>query len=620
MMTAFIKSLLGLSPNQKKIFLNLLDYLIFLFSVWVALSLVNEEIIRFSIIQFILVTLMTFCGIFSFYLIGMYKSLIKFSFYQSFLSIFLSAAIYNFLLFLILISLQLPINFFLIHFFVVTCVFSLSRYLVHWILDADKKDVTIVAIYGAGTSGRQLQTIMSHNHNMRIIAFLDDDKTLHGKYIQGVKVHDPSSLDKLIENDYLSEVFIAIPSLKTEQRVEIIKSVSCYPIITKSLPGIEDLEGGKVSESDLKRVKIEDLLKREVRKPKQELLSKNITNKVVLITGAGGSIGSELVRQAALMQPKALILFEVSEVSLYQIEMEIEAHENSFEVISILGDVRDSKQIRDVIRSYDVDTIYHAAAYKHVPLVEKNIIAGIKTNIFGSYNCIKSAITENVENFVLISTDKAVRPTNIMGATKRFSEIIIRAYSDEFNKKSTNRSTQVTIVRFGNVLGSSGSVVPLFREQIRRGGPITVTHPEIVRYFMTISEAAQLVIQASALKSDSDIFILDMGQPIKILDLAKDMIKLSGQKVKDSLSPHGDIEIKFSGLRPGEKLFEELLIDENSASTDHEKIIKAIEERPDWENFSRNLVYLDEQMEQGNTEQIFSILKKTTDYKPSDKN
>ena len=227
-MTTFIKSLLGLSTNQKKIFLNLLDYIIFLFSAWVTLSIVNEEIIRFSIIQFISVTLMTFCGIFSFHLLGMYKSLIKFSFYQSFLSIFLSAAIYNFLLFLILISLQLPINFFLIHFFVVTCVFSLSRYLVHWILDADKKDVTIVAIYGAGISGRQLQTIMSHNHNMRIIAFLDDDKTLHGKYIQGVKVHDPSSLDKLIENDYVSEVFIAIPSLKTEQRVEIIKSISCY--------------------------------------------------------------------------------------------------------------------------------------------------------------------------------------------------------------------------------------------------------------------------------------------------------------------------------------------------------------------------------------------------------
>ena len=617
MMTAFIKSLLGLSPNQKKIFLNLFDYLIFLFSAWVALSLVNEEIIRFSIIQFISVTLMTFCGISSFYLLGMYKSLIKFSFYQSFLSIFLSAAIYNFLLFLILISLQLPINFFLIHFFVVTCFFSLSRYLVHWILDADKKDVTIVAIYGAGTSGRQLQTIMSHNHNMRIIAFLDDDKTLHGKYIQGVKVHDPSSLDKLIENDYVSEVFIAIPSLKTEQRVEIIKSVSCYPIITKSLPGIEDLEGGKVSESDLKRVKIEDLLKREVRKPKKELLSKNIKNKVVLITGAGGSIGSELVRQAVLMQPKLLILFEISEVSLYKIEMEIEASANSFEVISILGDVRDIEQINDVVRNYDVNTIYHAAAYKHVPLVEKNIISGIKTNIFGSYNCLKVAISENIENFVFISTDKAVRPTNIMGATKRFSEVIIRAYSDEYNKKSINDSTQVTIVRFGNVLGSSGSVVPLFREQIRRGGPITVTHPEIVRYFMTISEAAQLVIQASALKSDSDIFILDMGEPIKILDLARDMIRLSGKKVKNNLNPDGDIEINFSGLRPGEKLYEELLINEDSAKTEHEKITKAIEEKPNWTDFSKNLSYLDEKISQGNLEEICTLFKKTTEYSPA---
>jgi len=616
MMTTFIKSLLGLSPKQKKIFLSLLDYLIFLFSAWVALSLVNEEIILFSPIQFISITLMTLCGILSFYLLGMYKSLIKFSFYQSFLSIFLSAALYNFLLFLILSSLNLPINFFLIHFLVVISVFSLSRYFVHWILDADKKDVTIVAIYGAGRSGKQLQTIMTHNHNMRIIAFLDDDKTLHGKYIQGVKVHDPSSLDELINNDNVSEVFIAIPSLKTEQRVKIIKSVSSYPVITKSLPGIKELEGGRVTESDLKRVRIEDLLKREVRQPKKELLSKNIANKVVLITGAGGSIGSELVRQVVLMQPKAVILFEISEVSLYQIEMEIESSENTFEVISVLGDVRDCEQIRDVIRDYDVNTIFHAAAYKHVPLVEKNIIAGIKTNIFGSYNCIKEAMRENIENFVLISTDKAVRPTNIMGATKRFSEIILRAYSDELKKNDSKSSTQVTIVRFGNVLGSSGSVVPLFREQIRRGGPVTVTHPEIVRYFMTISEAAQLVIQASALKSDSDIFILDMGEPIRILDLAEDMVKLSGKTIKDGLNSNGDIEIEFSGLRPGEKLYEELLIDENSTNTEHEKITKAIEKRPDWRSFSDNLFYLDELIKNGNVEEILSLLRKTTDYEP----
>ncbi len=428
-----------------------------------------------------------------------------------------------------------------------------------------------VIIYGAGAAGIQLASALRVSSEMEPVAFVDNDKSLHGTFLGGLKILDPRKIEKLSQKKKIDEVLIAMPSASKTVLRGLLKEIEEHSIKVRILPGLSELAQGKITVSDLKEVDISDLLGRIEVEPIEDLINKNIKNKVVLITGAGGSIGSEITRQVSRNSPKELILLDSSEYALYQIVNELEKSNLGLKIHSVLANVTNPLRIESIFSTFQVDTVYHTAAYKHVPIVEENPFEAVNNNIIGTLNCVKHAIQHKVETFVLISTDKAVRPTNIMGATKRFSEMILQAESNE------KVSTKMIMVRFGNVVGSSGSAIPLFQQQIQEGGPVTVTHPEITRFFMSIPEAAELVLQAGAMGEGGDVFVLDMGEPIKILDLAKRLIKLCGMEVKDDENPLGDIEIQFSGLRPGEKLYEELLIGNNVTKTEHTQIFRAEE-------------------------------------------
>ena len=490
-----------------------------------------------------------------------------------------------------------------------------SRFLLRGILRNLGRDGNLesVAIYGAGGAGVQLALSLIHSNKYAPQAFIDDDSSKWDSTIRGIKVYSPDALSKLVEKHHIRQVLLAIPSLTTNRRREIIKSLEDKSLYIKTLPGINDVISGTVTFNDLKNIEIEDLLGREPIPAYSELLSKNIEDKVVLITGAGGSIGSELARQIANLNPKQLIILDSSEFALYTINQEIKTKYPYIKLVEILGSVINQVLINDVIKSYKVDTIYHAAAYKHVPIVEFNSIAGIENNGLGTLVVANAAIKYNVQNMVLISTDKAVRPTNIMGASKRLAELVLQAFAKQYN--TTN--TIFSMVRFGNVLGSSGSVVPLFKQQIKIGGPVTVTHPDIIRYFMTISEAVQLVIQAGSMAVGGEVFVLDMGEPIKIADLAKKMIYLSGLTLKDNLHPDGDIEIKYTGLRPGEKLYEELLIGNNPTATSHDRILMASEPLLEYDELLSKLVLMQNFVTNNDVNAALNLLKiLVTDYQP----
>ncbi|NUN06634.1 MAG: polysaccharide biosynthesis protein [Bdellovibrio sp.] len=429
-----------------------------------------------------------------------------------------------------------------------------------------------VAIYGAGRSGLQTALALMSGPEYSPVAFFDDNKDLHGINVVGVRVYDPAeALQVMAEND-CRQLLIAMPSATRSRRKEIIQRFEGKDITLKTLPGLGDLVNGEVRIEDIRDVGVEDLLGRDPVPPFDDLISSCVAGRAVMVTGAGGSIGSELCRQICLIGPTVLVLFEQSEYALYKVEQDILRLHPGIRIVSVLGDVLNEEHILAVINKYKITTVYHAAAYKHVPLVEANIISGFKNNALGTWSAARASTRGGVENFVLISTDKAVRPTNVMGATKRLAELVLQALA-----KSDHGKTRFTMVRFGNVLGSSGSVVPLFKEQIRAGGPITVTHPEVTRYFMTIPEAAQLVLQAGSMGQGGDVFVLDMGEPVKIVDLAKKMIRLSGLEFRDPMTDSGDIAIEFVGLRPGEKLYEELLIGNNVGPTHHPRIMRAEE-------------------------------------------
>jgi FlaA1/EpsC-like NDP-sugar epimerase len=463
-------------------------------------------------------------------------------------------------------------------------------------------------IYGAGSAGRQLASAMVNSHEIRVVAFLDDDPHLHGQLLNGLRIHDPSKLEALIEQIGATDVLLAIPSASRQRRVEILAQLKPYKVAVRTLPGLSDIATGRVTLADVRELDIDDLLGRAPVKPNGLLMNMNNRGKTVVVTGAGGSIGSELCRQLLQTRPKRLLLVEANEHVLYQVHRELVQSlqaadlsdaETPFEIVPLLASVCDETRIEEIMGTWQPHTVYHSAAYKHVPLVEHNPAEGVHNNVWGTRVCAEAAIRNGVRNFVLISTDKAVRPTNIMGATKRLSEMLLQALSAvnpaAISKGGTipSTSTIFTMVRFGNVLGSSGSVVPLFREQIRDGGPLTITHPEITRYFMTIPEAAQLVIQAGAMGTGGDVFVLDMGQPVRIIDLARRMVELSGLTVKDEMNPSGDIEFKITGLRPGEKLYEELLIGDNPITTQHPRIMKAQEQFLPWATLESKLNTLD---------------------------
>jgi len=503
-----------------------------------------------------------------------------------------------------------------------------SRMVGRWLLsEGQDKKMTRVIIYGAGSAGRQLSIALTQSAEYRPVAFIDDNAQLQRQSIHGIEVFLRKDIDHLIDQKNATEVLLAMPTISRVQRNEIINFLEPYRLLVRSLPGVLELAQGKVKVADLREVSVKDLLGRNSVAANKELLSLNITNKVVMVTGAGGSIGGELCRQLLLLKPQVLILFERSELALYSINQELSRNAMpSTKILPMLGSVTNTNRLSQIMKRFDVHTIYHTAAYKHVPMVEYNNAEGVSNNVFGTLNCAQVAIENGVETFVLISTDKAVRPTNTMGATKRFSEMILQALTISQSQAKQNSQcgaeegqygTRFSMVRFGNVLDSSGSVIPLFKEQIKRGGPVTVTDPEMLRYFMSIPEAVELVIQAGAMAKGGDVFVLDMGEPIRILDLAKKMIRLSGLRLKDKLNPDGDIEIEFTGLRPGEKMYEELLIGGNVSKTDNPMILRAEEEMLIWDDLKLIIDELEAAIDRGDQFKLRQLLiKAVPGFKP----
>jgi FlaA1/EpsC-like NDP-sugar epimerase len=462
-----------------------------------------------------------------------------------------------------------------------------------------------VLIYGAGSAGRQLASAMVNSREMRVVGFLDDDTSMHGNVLNGLLIYNPADLNEILADMPVTDVLLAVPSVSRRRRNEILSELSPHKLAVRTLPGLTDIATGKISLSDVRELDVDDLLGREPVRPDVLLLNLNTHNKTVMVTGAGGSIGSELCRQIFKTSPRQILLVDMSEFALYQIHQELHLMlvnngtgelftKSDIKIIPLLASVCDSKRMSEIMDTWRPDTVYHAAAYKHVPLVEHNVIEGIRNNVWGTLVCAQAAARYGVKNFVLISTDKAVRPTNIMGATKRLSEMVLQALAEFQAVKNTEEENSLrqicfSMVRFGNVLGSSGSVVPLFREQIKNGGPITLTHADITRYFMTIPEAAQLVIQAGSMGVGGDVFVLDMGAPVRIYDLAKNIVELSGLSLKSEENPDGDIAIEVTGLRPGEKLYEELLIGDNPSPTQHSQIMKAYEKFLVWSELQEKL-------------------------------
>ena len=474
-----------------------------------------------------------------------------------------------------------------------------------------------VIIYGAGSTGRQLCFTLRSNQEYKVVAFVDKDLTLFNTNIMGVRVYNSDDITKVIDKKNITKILLALPSASRSERKAVLSGLESLSIEVQTVPDVDDILSGKSRIDELQDVAIEDLLGRDPVTPHVDLFTANITGKVVMVTGAGGSIGSELCRQILHQKPSKLLLFEVSEYNLYAIDKELAEIVNKqgldVEIYPLLGSVQRENRLQVVMESFQVQTLYHAAAYKHVPMVEFNVIEGIRNNIFGTLYTAQAAMAAGVETFVLISTDKAVRPTNVMGATKRMAELSLQALAQ------ISTSTRFCMVRFGNVLGSSGSVIPLFKRQIAEGGPLTVTDPNIIRYFMTIPEAAQLVIQAGAMGKGGDVFVLDMGDPVKIAELAGKLINLSGLEIKDDNNINGDIEIKYTGLRPGEKLYEELLIGDNVGKTQHERIMTADEIYLPWLQLEPLLLQLDSACHEFHHERVREILLKApTGFVPTD--
>jgi len=639
-LNAFKQSLLNLPRSVKRVLVIFCDFLICAFSVWLSFGLRLDQWGYFQWQQWIVFL----CSIgFSFPIFvsfGLYRAIFRYIDTAAFASIKCVFIIYAALFFCVftLYGLEgIPRSIGVIQPMLLFFGIGASRYFVRYYLGginnvqkAFHRTQSIVLIYGAGSAGRQLASSLISNHEMLVKGFIDDDPHLQGSTINGILVYPNSNLEDLIYRLEITDVLLAIPSVSQDRRKKIIASLNGCGVRVRSLPGLIDLFSGRVRALDLYDLDMNDLLGREVVSPEVSLLEKNILGRVVLVTGAGGSIGSELCRQIIKFSPKSLILIDSSEHALYVIYEELnrsligledeslsgENDDDTFpslnpelliDLVPCLASVRDHDLLLKIFKIHKPATVFHAAAYKHVPLVEQNPAEGIRNNVYGTLTCAQVSLECDVSNFILVSTDKAVRPANVMGASKRIAELILQAMADRTMKD--NHATNFSMVRFGNVLGSSGSVAPLFSAQIAVGGPITLTHPEVTRYFMTIPEAAQLVIQASAMAEGGDVFVLDMGEPVRIYDLAIKMVYLSGLLVRDEAHPHGDIEIKVTGLRPGEKLYEELLIGDDPQSTAHPKIMKAHEDFLPWCDLQHELKKLNLALEKNDPISIRSSLK-----------
>ena len=585
-------------PRKIKVAINIyVDVILCALTTWLAFYLRLGEFPEVSINFIVVACLSAFIAVLTFYFLNLYKEITRFSGLNVLLSFFRAVLIYGFLFALLIFIFRIEgvprtIGFIqpaLLLFFV-----GLVKISVCLLLQENYRAQNLlcrkVLIYGAGEAGRQLAAAIKDSSEMRLMGFLDDDVFLQNQSLNGLPIFNPAHLSDLVHSLAIQELYLAMPAISRQRHNSILSEIQDARVSVRTLPRVSDLAQGRVNISDVRELEIEELLGREPIEPDETLIVKTITDKTVLVTGAGGSIGSELCRQIIHQEPKQILLFEQSESSLYEIHKELMDKDLSVSLIPLLGSVQDDDRIKQVINHWRPQTVYHAAAYKHVPLVEHNIVEGIQNNVMGTIKTVLASIDSGAENFVLISTDKAVRPTNIMGASKRLAEMVLQALS------SNQKSTKLSMVRFGNVLGSSGSVVPLFREQIRRGGPLTLTHKQITRFFMTIPEAAQLVLQASAMSKGGDVFVLDMGDPVKIIDLAMRMVELSGFQVKDEKNVDGDIEIKIIGLRPGEKLYEELLIDQDAEATEHPRIMRAKDEFLPWEALEKRISILEKSL------------------------
>lgn len=618
-----ISRILSIPRIVKRIIALGVDMVLCTLTVWLAFCLRLDGWVALSGVQYVTIPASIAIAIPIFIRFGLYRAVFRFIGWEAFFSIVKAVGLYGLIYMTIFTSISvpgIPRTVGILQPLLLLIAVGMSRLVVRRLFGEAYRRVlrgneqSNVLIYGAGSIGRQLTSALANSGDQRVVGFLDDDRSLHHSVINGVKVHDPQELSALVAKHNVRTVLLALPTLKASRRKEIIESLRGKRVAVRTAPNVSQIAQGRVDSAAFQELDVNDLLGREPVDPDQALLRRNIKDKTVLVTGAGGSIGSELCRQILTIGPKHLLLVEQNEYGLYAIHSELCRHfpQCINLVTPLLASVRDDRRIREILKSWSVDTIYHAAAYKHVPLVEHNLIEGIRNNLLGTEIVAKAAIDHKVKSFVLVSTDKAVRPTNVMGASKRLAEMVLQALSE------TCEAPVFSMVRFGNVLGSSGSVVPLFRQQIREGGPITLTHPEITRFFMTIPEASQLVIQAGAMANGGDVFVLDMGEPVKIIDLAKRMVELSGLTVKDESNPNGDIELIMTGLRPAEKLYEELLMGDNPSPSQHPLIMRAKDDFLPLQTLEEHIARLVGYMNAGKvqeTKELLSVL--VSGYQPS---
>lgn len=606
-------TLLDMPREAKRLMALVVDVALCVLTVWLALCLRLEHWVRlqpehwWAIFGAIAIALPLFVRF------GLYRAIFRFSGWNAMVSLAQAMALYTIFyatIFTVVSVPGVPRTVGVIQPLLLLVSVGFSRVVVRYWLGGlyrtilQRSRMPGVLIYGAGQAGRQLAAALARSSEYRLLGFLDDDAKLQGNSLDGRMVYGPGELEYLVKELGVTDVLLALPSITRDERKKILAGLTPLPVHVRTLPGMADLAAGRVTMSDVRELDIEDLLGRDPVSPDEALLDRLIHSKVVMVTGAGGSIGSELCRQIAASGPRTMLLVENTEFALYQIHRELATAHPGLVLVPLLASVQDEARMTQIMQTWQPDTVYHAAAYKHVPLVEYNPVQGLRNNVWGTWVCARAAQAAGTRHFVLISTDKAVRPTNVMGASKRLAEMVLQALSAE-----PGQTTTFAMVRFGNVLGSSGSVVPLFREQIRNGGPITLTHPEITRYFMTIPEAAQLVIQAGAMAHGGDVFVLDMGEPVRIMDLARRMVELSGLRLKDEQNPSGDIEIQITGLRPGEKLYEELLIGDNPQATEHTRIMRALEDSLPWPELQAVLKTLDEAMSANDAAALRSLLQ-----------
>lgn len=617
---------LALPRLIKRVVVLLLDLSLCILTVWLAYYLRLGEFISLSGNAIVAIGVSVGLALPIFIVSGLYRAIFRYSGWPALLTVTRAVAIYGLLYASIFTAVgvkDVPRTIGIIQPILLLLFVGASRAFARvWLGDQYRSILKRsarpkVLIYGAGSNGRQLVAAMASSHDMEVVGFLDDDDRLQGHVLNGLPIYSPADLTSLVTTLSISNVLLALPNVTRKRRNDILNQIRMAHVSVRTLPSMTDLAQGKVSIADVRELDVDDLLGREPVMPNHILLAKNVHKKVVMVTGAGGSIGSELCRQIAVIGPVKLLLIEQSEFALYTIHKELEEKLKNMDItlVPLLASAQDEDRMREIISTWHPDTIYHAAAYKHVPLVEHNPAAGIKNNVLGTLYTAQAAAENGVTNFVLISTDKAVRPTNVMGASKRLAEMALQALAAD----TKYAATKFSMVRFGNVLDSSGSVVPKFRQQIRDGESITLTHPEVTRYFMTIPEAAQLVIQAGAMAKGGDVFLLDMGQPVKIMDLARRIIELSGLIVRDEQNPDGDVEIEITGLRPGEKLYEELLIGDNPQSTLHPRIMRAQEDFIPWGKFEHKLKSLEIALNVNDVSVIRLILEQlVAGYLPSD--